>query len=293
MARSRLSSAKSRIEAYFDNSGQRVFTPSDLEGVVSRMGAEWRLALSTSVKSFTEFLTERSKLTKVDLKFPTRISTRYVWGEDTSDIIYELALSLKPKSYLSHYTALFFHDLTEQIPKNIYVTYEQPERRRETELSQQAIDTAFKKKVRESSDVTVYKDYTITLLNGQFTGNAGVLKENWTNGRSLAVTNLERTLIDAAVRPVYSGGVMEVLKAYRTASSKVQINKIKAYLKKIDFIYPYFQVIGFYLERAGIPDKRLSYIEDAWEKKFDFYLTHEMQEKSYSERWKLYYPSYL
>jgi len=286
--------AKPKIEAFFENSGQRVFTPNYLETIVANMGAEWRLALSTSVKSFTEFLIEKSKLKKIDLKFPTQTSTRYLWGEETQDIVFELALSLKPRSYLSHYTALFFHNLTEQIPKNIYVTFEQPDRKRGTELSQKAIDEAFKKKVRETSNITIYKDYTITILNGQFTGNTGVLKQFGEDRREyLPVTNLERTLIDIAVRPIYSGGVLEVAKAYKNASTKVQINKLNAYLKQIDFIYPYFQAIGFYLELAEVPEKRLGYIENSWDKKFDFYLTHDIQEKSYSKRWNLYYPSYL
>ena len=36
----------------------------------------------------------------------------------------------------------------------------------------------------------------------------------------IRLTNIERTLIDIAVRPVYSGGVFEVLKAYRLAKDK-------------------------------------------------------------------------
>ena len=50
------------------------------------------------------------------------------------------------------------------------------------------------------------------------------------------VTGVERTLIDATVRPVYSGGINEVLTAFSRASKMVSINKLVAMLKKINYI---------------------------------------------------------
>ena len=41
------------------------------------------------------------------------------------------------------------------------------------------------------------------------------------------VTDLERTLIDIAVRPEYAGGVYEVLNVYRLAKGKVSANNEK------------------------------------------------------------------
>ena len=62
----------------------------------------------------------------------------------------------------------------------------------------------------------------------------------------LRFTNLERTLIDATVRPVYAGGVFEVRKAYELAKEKVSVNRLAALLQKLDYTYPYHQAIGFY-----------------------------------------------
>ena len=44
----------------------------------------------------------------------------------------------------------------------------------------------------------------------------------------LAITNIERTLIDATVRPLYSGGVYEVFEAYRRAAEHISVNKLAA-----------------------------------------------------------------
>ena len=59
---------------------------------------------------------------------------------------YEIALSLKSKSFLSHYSALYVHDLTINNPKEIYINTEQtlkPRNEANSKLTQGKIDFAF------------------------------------------------------------------------------------------------------------------------------------------------------
>jgi len=133
----------------------------------------------------------------------------------------------------------------------------------------------------------------VRLLNGLHTGNSGVINMTGPEGEPLRVTDIERTLIDITVRPEYSGGPFEVLTAYKRASDRLSVNRLVALLKRIDYIYPYHQAIGFYLERAGAYKESQIQLLTKAGIKCDFYLMHQITEPHYSARWHLYYPKGL
>jgi predicted transcriptional regulator of viral defense system len=114
------------------------------------------------------------------------------------------------------------------------------------------------------------------------------------SGIGIPVTNLERTLIDIAVRPAYAGGVNSVLSAYRLAQPNVSIRKLKKALRFLNYVYPYHQSIGFYIDMAGnYTNKAIQEFLTYDTFKYNFYLDYEIKEKSYSEKWRIYYPQDL
>jgi len=297
MNRTRILIAKPDIVKLFDGLRGKVFKHSDLAAILNRERESWRLAQSTTTNAFIDFLTTTSKLRKVIFPFPKPYNpeTRYTWGDVAfSDVV----LSLKSNCHFSHYSAARIHGLTEQIPKTTYINFEQPLPSNPTgELSQKTIDSAFKKKVRTTNYIAETEDFRVCIINGKNTGYLGVIdsfsppfgQPNDANIPLVRVTNLERTLIDIAVRPVYSGGVHEVLKAYRLAQPTVSVNRLSAMLKQLKYIYPYHQVIGFYLERAGYKPSLIEMLRQ-YPINFDFYLAHEMKETEFIEHWRLYVP---
>jgi hypothetical protein len=282
----KLQIAKEEIISLFENLPHKIFSHGGIEKLLDENRTSWKLAQSITVSKFILFLLD-AKLKKLRFDFPSRPVIRYTWGDVP---LYELLLQVKPNCYFSHYTAVYFHNLTEQIPSTIYINEEQSNKPRPfAELTQSAIDNAFKKTTRQSKNITEFNGYKIQLLNGKHTDNAGVVDMVGPEGEKLLVTNIERTLIDIAVRPEYAGGVFEVLKAYRLAKGKVSVNKLSALLKKLDYVYPYHQVIGFYLDRAGGYSDVVDLLRK-FEIKYNFYLAHKTGQCDYSAEWRLFYP---
>lgn len=288
MNRSRLQIAKPDILAFFEK-GPRVMKERQIAAVLSQERAGWRLAQNTSVEAFIAFLTKSGKLRKFEFEFPTRPEALFVWGDVP---LLEMLLHLKPHSYYSHYTAIRMHGLTEQVPKTIYISHERtPAAAGSGSLSQSAMDEAFQRPARVSSNAVDFQDQRIVLLNSAFTDMQGVVSQPAGLGSApvdVRVTNLERTLIDATVRPAYCGGVFEVAKAFELAKDTLSVNAMGSMLNKMQFAYPYHQAIGFYLERAGYRSRVVELMRRRMT--FDFYLTHDMGETRYEPTWRLHVP---
>jgi hypothetical protein len=288
---SRIEIARPDIIKSFEGSPKRVYTKSDLARVLSSNRAFWRLTQGTTVDYFIRFLTDTSRLRQISLASANYSGfVRYAWGEVSS---YQVALAVRPRSYLSHGTALLLHGLTDQVPKTIYANQEQsPKPVSSGELTQGAIDRAFSNQQRRSGYVLEYEQWRIVLLSGKNTGNLGVVKIAGPLQEQLDVTSVERTLIDIAVRPIYAGGVFQVLDAYKAAREHVSVNTLIATLKKLNYVYPYHQVIGFYMQRAGYEDKRYERLKNLG-LNFDFYLTYGMKQPEFDQQWRLRYPKGL
>lgn len=286
----RLAIAKDDIEKLFEGLETRCFDLKAITKILDENRTFWRLG-NISRFTFIDFLIEKSKLQKKIFEFPTRPATRYTW-EDIP--LYELILSLKPKSFFSHYSAMYFHNLTNQVPKTIYLNHEQtPKPKSASKLTQEKIDFAFRCKTRLSNTIATYKENSIRILNSKHTGNLGVIEAEVSAGLNVYLTDIERTLIDITVRPEYSGGPQEVLAAFKNAVENVSINKLVSILKKIDYVYPYHQAIGFYLEASGVYREKQINLLRKHEMRFDFYLMHQVQNAKYSSKWKLFYPKGL
>jgi predicted transcriptional regulator of viral defense system len=220
----------------------------------------------------------------------SRGNPRYIWDAASS---FEVALTMRGGSYLSHGTAVFLQALTQQLPRTVYINKEQsPKPRPSGGLTQHGIDRAFSSTPRSSNYMFIYENTRFVMLSGKNTGNLEVTDVVDSHGVPIRVTKLERTLIDIVVRPNYSGGVFEVLEAYRGARERVSIPTMLATLKKLDYVYPYHQAIGFYMQRADYPASMLARVEQL-PRPFNFYLTYKTVNPKYDAKWRVYYPAGL
>jgi len=274
-----------------DSLGNAILRPSELRSVFRSGKSSLDLPRAFPFADFEGLLLEEGVVSKIVLPFPSRRQTRYVFGRAS---VYALAMSVAPEGYFTHHTAMSLHDLTDQLPRTIYLNAEQtPKPWTRGALAQDRIDLAFKRKPRVSSNVATFEDYRICLLSGMNTGNLGATSVDGPKGEQVRVANLARTLIDITVRPFYSGGVFEVLEAYRRAKKDVDVSEVVGMLKDLSYVYPYHQAIGFYMEKAGCytPDE-LQLLADL-PQEYDFYVTFQIRNPQYSPRWRLFFPEGL
>lgn len=282
---------KEQISNVLKNSYAEVFFRAhEIIDILDELKEKGILLKTTSLEEFLLFLTNENIFKEFNIKFPRKVYHLYTFQDkkESDHNLLKIVSHFKSDGYFSHYTAAFLHGLTENIVKTIYFSEETStiNKSNASNLLQENIDLAFSKPARETKNFSHFEGQKIVLLENVFRSEGIIQIEG------LNVSNVEKTLLDITVRPTYSGGVHEVLNIYENARERASVNRLRAYLKKADYIYPYHQAIGFYLERAGYAENVLR-LMDNFPQKYDFYLTHNMKNKNYSERWKLYYPASL
>lgn len=273
------------VERFLNDQPFRACTAKKLHDTIHLNLPTWNFKKSLKASKVIDLLLDQKKLQLHVFSNETTQKVVYTWNTGE---LFTVVSGLKSGGYFSFYTALHLHQLSLQIPKTIYLNFEHAKPLTEEPfINQEQIDKAFSKPQRKSNNSFFFNDRRIILTNSRYTNRLGVIKEESAD-RLYCYTDLERTLIDIVARPVYSGGVFEVLEAYRTAREKVDVKRLLSYLKKMDFVYPYNQCIGFYLERAGYEEKSIALFKGKME--YDFYLTYNMNNPEYSKKWKLYFP---
>jgi hypothetical protein len=275
------------IEEYFGKGDHWAFTERRLSLLLIEQREHWGLSYKRSPKKIIEFLLRQNLLVEHELRMENHVVLIYSWR--TTDE-FTVVTGLNYGGYFAYYSALFVLGLTQQLPRTYYLNHERAAFSSsyiDWEISQEAIDQTFAGEQRRSGQVYLLGNKRAVVTNGKYTDRLGV-RLSKSDKQCFYHTDLERTLIDCVVRPGYAGGVAEVLTAFKLVLGKLNVERLFKYLKKLDYVYPYQQAIGFYLEKAGYGEAQLALFDT--EKEFDFYLTYNITTKAYSDRWRLFYP---
>lgn len=266
-----------------------VLSRTEFDGMISQINNIWGLR-GLSRNEIKKFLSKEKLILQEDIKFDEVYSSNIYYLPEANIDIFDIAAVRSRSSYFSFYSALYIHNLTLQIPKQVYLSLERPSLgENNNSLSQESIDQAFSKPPRITANKRTYKNFSINFINAQHQDNIGIIPFR----SHYKVSDLERTLIDISVRPFYSGGVTQVLEAFENAKDILDTDRLFEYYSKMNYTYPYHQVIGFYLEKAGYRETDYEKFLDFYQREFKFYLTYNMLHKEFSDKWCLYYPKGL
>jgi len=283
-------SPNDEIRRFFEAQPDRIFTLAQMGEIMRANVRDWG-PKGPPFDLFLASLLRETDLRMLKFAFPSRTETRFTWGDRPP---FEVVQSLRRKGHFSHHSAMYLHGLTPEPPQIIYLNVEQqPKPWLATELTQEAIDIAFKARPRVSNNKARYGNVEICLLNSMGSGHLGVTKISGPEGEAIRVAGLERTLVDITVRPFYSGGACSVLRAYGLAANALSVGRLAELLTSMEYVYPYHQAVGFYLERCGRYTEREVDIFRRIPRQSDFYLAHGMTVTEFSNEWRLHYPKGL
>src|SRR5688572_8708217 len=122
--KSRFVIAESSIKSFFKNDPVKVYGKAHLNKILEENRAAWNLPISMNADKFADRLLNGGILVHQNFHLAgLNINKERFLAPDAT--IFQIALSLVSKSFLSHYSAVFLHGLTTQVPKIIYVSFEQ------------------------------------------------------------------------------------------------------------------------------------------------------------------------
>lgn len=287
----------SKLEEYINGIPPTVFNQTTLMDFFWNLRGKHLIPYELDFDNFIIAATMNNKIEKIKIKYVGKANSKrkeFIRYTCNSPSPFSIGLSLRSKSYLSHNSALYIHGLIAKAPKEMCINKEQSPKEywNDSTLTQVGIDRAFKNKARQSQYIWKWKRHKFVLLNGKNTGDYGVINITLDDGENLRTTDIERTLVDIVVRPIYFGGVNKVIEIYSRAKVRVSIEKIIQTLKSLNHAYPYHQSIGFLMERSGYEKHKLDKLRNL-SVEYDFYLDYNMEDVEYDSNWKLYYPKDL
>ena len=235
---------------------------------------------------------------KVPLKWNTKTDYKILTFDSGKIQIIDILAAFQPSYYLSHFSALYLHELTNHRPEEYFLSKEITGRTpiHSKDKMSEKIRQAFLKAPRKTSKHLTYQKTKITLLEKQDLGKTGVkkrsLKIEEERQVNISFTSLERTLIDSIISPHYSGGIKTVINAFSKA--RINTNQLYKIYKAYSPYYPYWQSIGFLLYKLKKPDVSKKWLQYFSSPKMTFYLDKNFNENwDYESKWKIYYPKGL
>lgn len=239
------------------------------------------------------------KLHDIPLKWQKQQHEYKIYSPYPNPFPYELIGAFGENIYACYFTALYFNELSKQVPETFYLAIPKKAKNRKSASDYKGLDfevvrDVFIKKPKELAVSFRLKDAQYVFVERDVIHSIGVVKQEIIQDDrriAFAVTDIARTLIDCAIAPHRSGGINAVIEAFRLAGGRLDIGKLYYYYSSQQFIYPYWQRIGYLLEKSGFRE-----LANKWELLFNmekqrFFLMHEYRSSwKFDERWKLYHP---
>jgi len=262
----------------------QTFTPIQLNLFCNELKEKGYIARSMNHSKFIERMSQLLQK-KIDIAFDDRFVTLYTYDKDVSEA--QMLLSYKKGSFYSMSSALNIMELSDFRSDFIFISKELSKKNttsKPVKLKQQAIDEAFSKPYRRTHSIGAYNNKHIILLTPKNTDTYSVE----TNSVGLRCSSVERALVEMIVNVQYFKDAKHIIETFISIKEKIDVNTAYEVVEKFDFIYPYFQSVGFYLEEIGFTKKQLSKFKERVGD-LKFYTEKQKSQYTYNDYWQIYF----
>lgn len=158
---------------------------------------------------------------------------------------FEVAAALVAPAMISHWSAMNYHGLTEQIPRDVFVLTTT-----DAWIPRPSTDRAARSESGFRAGDTTYR--FVQVKPDRFFGGA----PQWFGEVRVPMTDLERTLLDGLSMPRYCGDFAEVLHAVQVGLDRLNIELISEYAVRLGVTTA--KRLGWVLESQGVPRAELT-----------------------------------
>jgi predicted transcriptional regulator of viral defense system len=162
---------------------------------------------------------------------------------------FEVPMHLVDPAAISHWSAMQYHDLTDQMPGRVFVLT----------TTDSSVPRARGRRAEQADGGypvagTIYR--FVQVKPERFFGTGEV----WVGEARITITDPERTLIDGLTMPHYCGDFSEVLSAFQMRGDEVNLDRIIEYALRLDKVTA--KRLGWVLENLGIAEEGLEELQD-------------------------------
>lgn len=182
-------------------------------------------------------------------------------------------------------TALNLQGLNDFRKEYIFVSKERTTRieQESITLNQENIDNAFSKKPRRTNAYDKIDNHIVVLLEANNTDGFGLIEYD-----VYKVSSINRAFVEMITNIHYFQSSKNLIQVFKNIKNSLDIDKIYTIIDKFDFIYPYFQLAGFYLEKIGFSKTELAKFYDK-RTELKFYTEKNKNHYEFDEYWNIYY----
>jgi len=102
------------------------------------------------------------------------------------------------------------------------------------------------------------------------------------------MSSIDRVLIELIINIQYINNVNNLIDIFKPIRKELNMDNIIHILDVYDLIYPYYQAVGFILNKLNFNISELKAFKDKISK-YDFYIERGKDHYDYDSHWQIYY----